>query len=69
MAEILEIEVKDIFLKGKQQKRVKPRSLLCYWAVKKLGFSATELFFLSGRGGMLHFSKKELATGGKISYY
>jgi len=43
VAEIFEIEVKDIFLKGKQQKRVKPRSLFCYWAVRELGFSLTEL--------------------------
>jgi predicted transcriptional regulator len=28
---------------GKQPLTVKARSLLCYWAVKKLGFSATEL--------------------------
>ncbi len=43
VAEIFEIEVKDIFLKGKQQKRVKSRSLFCYWAVRELGFSLTEL--------------------------
>ena len=31
VAEIYKIEVKDIFfLKGKHQKRVKPRSLFCY---------------------------------------
>jgi len=28
---------------GKYQGTVKARSLLCYWAVRKLGFSATEL--------------------------
>ncbi len=43
VAEICEIEVNDIFLKGKQQKRVKPRSLFCYWAVRELGISLTEL--------------------------
>jgi hypothetical protein len=43
VAEIYKIEVKDIFLKGKQQKRVKPRSLFCYWAVHELGISLTEL--------------------------
>ena len=43
VAEICEIEVKDIFLKGKQQKRVKARSLFCYWAVRELGMSLTEL--------------------------
>jgi hypothetical protein len=30
-------------LKGKQRKRVKVRSLFCYWAVRELGFSLTEL--------------------------
>ena len=43
MAEIYKIEVNDIFLKGKQQKRVKARSLFCYWAVRELGISLTEL--------------------------
>ncbi len=37
------IEVDDISLKGKQQKWVKPRSLLCCWAVRELGISLTEL--------------------------
>ena len=32
-----------ISLKGKQQKWVKPRSLFCYWAVRELGISLTEL--------------------------
>ena len=43
VAEIYKIEVKDIFLKGKHQRRVKPRSLFCYWAVRELGMSLTEL--------------------------
>jgi len=30
VAEIYKIEAKEIFLKGKHQKRVKPRSLFCY---------------------------------------
>ncbi len=33
----------DIFLKGKQQIRVKARSLFCFWAVRELGISLTEL--------------------------
>jgi len=33
-AEIYNIWADDIFLKGKQQKRVKPRSLFCFWAVR-----------------------------------
>jgi len=43
VAEIYGIEVDDIFLKGKQQKRVKARSLFCFWAVHELGISLTEL--------------------------
>jgi putative transposase len=43
VAEIYDMEIKDIFLKGKQRKRVKARSLFCYWAVRELGFSLTEL--------------------------
>ena len=30
-------------MKGKQQKRVKARSLFCFWAVHELGISLTEL--------------------------
>jgi putative transposase len=43
VAEIYEMEIGDIFLEGKQRKRVKARSLFCYWAVRELGFSLTEL--------------------------
>ena len=43
VAEIYEIEVDDIILKGKQQKRVKARSLFLFWAVRELGISLTEL--------------------------
>ena len=43
VAEIFKIEVNDIFLKGKHQRKVKPRSLFCYWAVSELGISLTEL--------------------------
>jgi len=43
VAEIYNIGADDIFLKGKQQKRVKPRSLFCFWAVRELGISLTEL--------------------------
>jgi len=43
VAEIYEIETAEIFLKGKQPKRVKARSLFCYWAAGELGVSLTEL--------------------------
>jgi REP element-mobilizing transposase RayT len=40
---IYEIEPQHIFAKGRQPKRVEARSLLCYWAVKEIGMSLTEL--------------------------
>lgn len=43
VAEIYKTEVDDIYLKGKHQKRVKARSLFCFWAVRELGISLTEL--------------------------
>ena len=44
MAVIYEIEVDDISLKGRQQKRINARSLFFgYWAVRELGISHTEL--------------------------
>ena len=33
----------DIFRKGKHQERVKARSLFCYWMVRELGASLTDL--------------------------
>jgi len=42
-AEIYGIAEDDIYLKGKQQKRVKARSLFCFWAVHELGITLTEL--------------------------
>jgi hypothetical protein len=43
VAEIFGIEIDAIYVKGKQRKKVKARSLFCYWAVRELGFSLTEL--------------------------
>ncbi len=43
VAEICKVEVSEIFSEGKQQKRVKARSLFCYWAVRELGMTLTEL--------------------------
>jgi hypothetical protein len=39
----LGIDPELVWRPGKQPLTVKARSLLCYWAVRKLGFSATEL--------------------------
>ena len=34
---------RDILQAGKQPQRVRARSLVCYWAVRELGLSATEV--------------------------
>jgi putative transposase len=39
----LGINPEQVWAQGKHPLTVKARSLLCYWAVRKLGFSATEL--------------------------
>jgi len=43
VSNVLEMEQAQIWAPGKHPKTVKARSLLCYWAVRQLGFSATEL--------------------------
>jgi putative transposase len=40
---ICEMDLDDIFTKGKKQRKVKARSLLWFWAVQELGISLTEL--------------------------
>ena len=43
VSEIFKIDAEEILSKGKQQKKVKARSLFCYWAANELGVSLTEL--------------------------
>ena len=43
VAEVLGMKPDDVFLKGRQDKKVKARSLLCFWAARELGMSHTEL--------------------------
>ena len=43
VAEIYAIEEGEVFSRGRQQHKVKARSLLCYWAVRELGISLTNL--------------------------
>jgi REP element-mobilizing transposase RayT len=40
---LLDINPKQVWAYGKHRQTVKARSLLCYWAIRKLGISATEL--------------------------
>ena len=41
--EIFGVEKEVIYSKGRRKIQVAARSLLCYWAVRELGFTATEL--------------------------
>jgi len=43
VAEIFTIRPEEIFQPGKQPVKVKARSLLCYWAVRELGFTMADL--------------------------
>jgi len=43
VAKIYNMDPDEFFSKGKQQRKVKARSLSCFWAVKELGMSLREL--------------------------
>lgn len=43
VAEIYDMDPREFLSKGKQQRKVKARSLFCFWAVKELGMSLVEL--------------------------
>ena len=43
VSELTGVEKSQIWLPGKEQNRVKARSLFCYWAVRELGMSMSEL--------------------------
>ncbi len=49
-AEIFEMEPAEVRKPGNQPKRVKARSLACYWAVRELGMSGTSVSKLLGIG-------------------
>ena len=48
VAELLDMDVREILLKGKQPLRVKARGLVCCWAVKELGMTDAEIENLLG---------------------
>jgi hypothetical protein len=48
VCELLNVDSNDIFLTGKQPSRVRAKSLVCYWAVKELGMTGTEISKLVG---------------------
>jgi len=37
------MEEHEVFSKGQQNRKVKARSLLCFWSVRELGMSLTDL--------------------------
>lgn len=43
VSEIYDMDPDEFFSKGRQQKKVKARSLFCFWAVKELGMSLRDL--------------------------
>ena len=43
VADLMGLEEFEIWAPGKERRRVKARSLLCYWAVRELGISMAEL--------------------------
>ncbi len=50
VSQIFELETQEIMAAGKQPLRVQARSLLCYWAVRELGYSATSVAARLGFG-------------------
>ena len=43
VAQIMDMSIKEVWSRGKYRRIVKVRSLLCYWAVRKLGISMASL--------------------------
>jgi putative transposase len=43
VAEVLEIEPDEVLSKGREARKIKARSLFCFWAARELGISQTEL--------------------------
>jgi len=43
VAEVCQVNPQDVVAQGRQQWKVRARNLLCFWAVRELGFSLTEM--------------------------
>ncbi len=43
VAEVCEMEEHEVFSKGRQHRKARARSLLCYWAVRELGMPLADL--------------------------
>jgi REP element-mobilizing transposase RayT len=48
VCDLLNVGSNEIFFTGKQPMRVRAKSLVCYWAVKELGMTGTEVSKLMG---------------------
>ena len=53
VAEVLNMDQDEVFSKGRQNRKVRARSLLCFWGARELGMSHTAL------AGYLYQSKRE----------
>ena len=43
VAQLLHMDVSELFKPGKEKRRVTARSVLCYWAARELGINMVEL--------------------------
>ena len=69
VAEVLEMETDEVYLRGRQDRKVKARSLLCFWAsrtelAKRLELSLAAIGFSVERGELIakegkYFLEKE----------
>ena len=51
VAELYDMETREVFTKGRQKRKVLARSLLCYWAVRELGLPLRDLGRKLGMSG------------------
>ena len=65
-ARIMEVPRQEIMQPGKNRQRVRARSLLCYWAVRELGMTMTELSRTSGLS--VPAISKAVQRGGKLAH-
>lgn len=62
VSNLFNLEVKELLSPSKQPKRVKARSLICYWAVRKVGISS---LFVASRLGIKQPSVSRAAIRGE----
>ena len=66
VSEVLGMKPDEVFSKGRQDRKVKARSLLCFWAARELGMSHTalakKLEMSFNRSGRIHHINRYLLT-------